>query len=203
MDDPRILLLLTLGGLYLGKMWRDDCLAARAGRPHPGQLPGATPAAKRAIGIAALGAILLTALETLGEHILGLTSEQSRMTWLFAIYSLAAAPIIEEIVFRGWLVPERRGPVVRGIAVVGASLIFALLHPFLWHWGDDGLAFTPGIKGWFNTTAQFIGSLWFYACRLGPWNPTRSLLPCFVAHGAKNAAVIVAKASAGAMGNLW
>jgi hypothetical protein len=49
----------------------------------------------------------------------------------------------------------------------------------------------------------FATSLWLYVARFASWNPTRSLLPCFVGHAAKNAGVVAIKAMAGYMGGLW
>ena len=44
MNHPLLLLALTAAGIYLGKLWRDDCQASKSGRPNPNGLPGATPA---------------------------------------------------------------------------------------------------------------------------------------------------------------
>ena len=153
--------------------------------------------------IAIGGALVLLAGETVGEVALGVASEQSRMTWLFALYSVCAAPVIEELIFRGWIVVERRGTALLWLGAIGASVAFALLHPFLWRWDDAGFAFTFGRKGWFSTVVVFATSLWFYAARFGRWNATRSLLPCFAAHAAKNLGVVAIKAAAGFMGALW
>ena len=88
-------------------------------------------------------------------------------------------------------------------AAVGASAIFAALHPFLWRWDDAGFALTFGAKGWFSSAAVFATSLWLYAARLAPWNPQRSLLPCFAAHAAKNLGVVAVKLATGFVGGLW
>ncbi len=203
MNDPFLLLLMLAGGGYVAKWWRDDRQIARHGAPHPRALPGATEAPRRAVWIAVAGALALVALETGGEIALGVAGEQSRMTWLFAAYSVLAAPIIEELVFRGWLVVEGRGRATMWIAAAGASLVFAAAHPFLWKWDEAGFALTLGTKGWFSAATVFAMSLWMYAARLAPWNPQRSLLPCFAAHAAKNLAVVAVKAAAGFMGPLW
>jgi membrane protease YdiL (CAAX protease family) len=47
-----------------------------------------------------------------GEIQLGLDQEQSEITLLFGIYTLVAA-IIEEVIFRGYIVINDRGPVAR------------------------------------------------------------------------------------------
>ena len=203
MNHPLLLLLMTVAGLYLGKLWGDDRRAARQGAPHPRALPGATDAPRRATGLAVAGALAILAAETAGESALGLAAQQSRMTWLFALYSIAAAPVIEELIFRGWLVVDGKGAALRWTGAAGASVAFAALHPFLWRWDAAGLAFAPSAKGWFSTAAVFATSLWLYVARLAAWNPRRSLLPCFAAHAAKNAGVVAVKAAAGFMGAWW
>jgi CAAX protease family protein len=203
MDHPLLLLALTAAGIYLGKLWRDDTLAARAGRPNPNALPGAKPASVRATVLAVAGALVLLAIETLAEDTLGLSAEQSRMTWLMALHAVAGAPVIEEIIFRGWLVIDGRGRAIAWAGAVAASVAFAALHPFLWRWDEAGFATTLGAKGWLSTLAVFATSLWLYAARLGPWNPQHSLLPCVAAHAAKNIGVVAIKAVMGFMGPAW
>lgn len=223
MNHPLLLIIMSGVAVYCLRLWQKDLRANRAqtgqgeGRwtlekdttataPHPNQngaMPGAAPASARALGIAVAGVLIILALETWGEFKLGLSSEQSRMTALFAVYSVVAAPVIEEIIFRGFLVieSERRSFVWAG--AVGASFVFAALHPFLWRWDDAGFAWALNAKGWFSTTVVFATSLWLYAARLGPWNPTRSLLPCFTAHAAKNAGVVIIKGALGFLGGWW
>ncbi len=203
MNNPLGLLLMTAAGLYMGKLWLDDLRAWRSGSPNPRALPGATPAPPYAVVIAIAGALVLLALETWGEIRLGLAGEQSRMTWLFALYSVAAAPLIEELIFRGWLVVENKGRAAMWAAALAASVVFAAGHPFLWKWDDAGFAFTLGAKGWFSTSIVFATSLWLYAARLAAWNPARSLLPCFAAHAAKNLGVVAIKFATGFMGAAW
>jgi membrane protease YdiL (CAAX protease family) len=84
------------------------------------------------------------------------------MTALFGLYTLMAA-FVEELVFRGYLVVENRGRTALLAGIVGASLGFALLHPFLWTWRDGALHLNGSGKAWFSTAAVFAGSLWFYA----------------------------------------
>lgn len=202
MNNPLILLATIAAGVYLAWLWSSDYRAAQAGRPNPVALPGTTPATVVACLVAATGALVLTGAETWGELRLGLSGEQSKMTALFAVYSLVAA-VVEEVVFRGFIVVEKRGAAVRWAGALGASVLFAALHPFLWKWDHD-FQFTLTAKGWFSTGAVFAGSLWFYAMRFSVrLNPRHSLLPCFAAHGAKNVAVIAIKAAQGFLVGWW
>lgn len=203
MNENPVFVLLMIGvGVYVTWLWRQDLLAHRpqAGTGPGPMLPGATPAPARAIWLAAAGALLIVAGETWGELALGLADEQSRITVLFGCYTLAAA-IIEEIIFRGYVVVENRGKGALWWGVLGASLLFAAIHPFLWEI-DDGFRFTFTPKGWFSFGAVFLASLWFYTCRFATWNPHRSLLPCFAAHLAKNLAVFAVKAAQGFVSGL-
>lgn len=200
-ENPLLLVLMTGVGVYLACLWRRDRQAAREGRAQRGALPGAAPAPPRAVAIAVAGSVVLLAVETLGEQRLGLVEQQSRMTALFAAYTLSAA-VVEEIVFRGYLVVTGHGPAVKWLAAVAASALFAALHPFLWHW-DGGLSLTPTAKGAFSTAMAFLFSLWFYMARFGRWNPSASLLPCFGAHAAKNLGVIAIKAAQGFLVGWW
>lgn len=189
--------------MYAAKLWFDDWQAGCTGRPNPGAFPGATSSSVKAVVIGITGSGLLLIGETLGEISLGIDREQSRLTWLFALYSLSAAPVIEELIFRGWLVVTHRGRAALWVGILAASLLFALLHPFLWAWDDAGFRLTLTRKGGFSTVFAFAFSLWFYAVRFGPWNPNRSLLPCFLAHAAKNAGVVAIKALTGFMAGPW
>jgi hypothetical protein len=100
-------------------------------------------------------------------------------------------------------VVENRGRAALVAGVVAASVGFALLHPFLWSWEGGRLGFQGDAKAWFSTSAVFAGSLWFYAVRFLPMNPTRSLLPCFVAHLTKNLGVFAIKYAEGFVSGWW
>jgi uncharacterized protein len=201
-DNPWLLAGMILAGGVVARWWRDDYRAARQGKPVPQAFPGATSASVRSVLIAAGGALVLLTGETAGEYALGLTSQQSQMTVLFGLYTLVAA-FGEELIFRGYLVVENRGRAALFAGIIGASLAFALLHPFLWKWEEGILSFHGDAKAWFSTAAVFAGSLWFYAVRFLPMNPTRSLLPCFAAHLTKNLGVFVIKYLQGFVIGWW
>jgi membrane protease YdiL (CAAX protease family) len=200
-DQPLLLLLMIAAGLYVGKLWQDDRRAALAGQPNPGALPGATAAPLNIVFVAIAGALVLLALETWGEIRLGIAAEQSRITALFGLYTLSAA-IIEEVIFRGYVVVKSNRRSLRWAGIIAASTVFALLHPFLWNW-ENGFTLSLGLKGWFSTGMIFTGSLWFYAMRFAGWNTTQSLLPCFAAHLTKNLGVIAIKAQQGFVEGWW
>jgi membrane protease YdiL (CAAX protease family) len=198
-----LLMMIALGG-YFARMWWSDLRAVAAGSLDAAQaLPGARPSTARACVVAAAGGLVVVGAETWGEIALGLSEEQSRITYLFAAYTLVQA-FVEELIFRGYVGEwvAKRGRAGRAGAVLGASLLFAALHPFLWTW-EGGLVFTFTAKAWFSFTAVFAASLWFYSCRFASWNPNQSLLPCVAAHLAKNAGVVVIKGAQGFLVGWW
>jgi membrane protease YdiL (CAAX protease family) len=201
-ENPWLIAGLILAGGVLAKWWWADYRAALRGLPDPRGFPGATPASGRALAVAAGGAVILLIAETVGEHLLGLTAQQTSVTALFGAYTLVAA-FIEELIFRGYLVVENRGLGPLLASILGASLAFTLLHPFLWEWRQGTLLFHGEAKAWFSSAAVFAGSLWFYAVRFLPFNPTRSLLPCVAAHLTKNLGVLLIKSMQGFVTGWW
>jgi membrane protease YdiL (CAAX protease family) len=201
-ENPVALVVMIAVGVYVAWLWWCDRKTwTPENADSGGPLPGAAPAPTRALWIAAGGAALILAGETWAEIALGLDDEQSKVTLLFGAYTLVAA-IIEEVIFRGFVVVDKKGPRALYGSILAASVLFALMHPFLWSW-DDGFALTLTPKGWLSFIAVFIGSLWFYACRFASWNPHRSLLPCFVAHLTKNAGVLIIKYIQGHVVGAW
>jgi uncharacterized protein len=196
--NPWLILLLIAVGLWVAWTWLKDYRSRHeAGRANP--FPGATGCPKGVVLVGAVVGIALVVAETAGESWLGIAEQQSTITPLFALWTLVAA-IVEEIIFRGFIVIERRGTAILWAGILLFSVAFAVLHPFLWVWDDAGFRWTPGLKGWFSTAFAFSGSVAFYGLRFNRWNPGLSLLPCFAAHLAKNAGVIVVKASQGYIG---
>jgi membrane protease YdiL (CAAX protease family) len=107
-----------------------------------------------------------------------------------------AAGIVEEVIFRGYLVVSNRGRTWLVGSCLGFSLLFALIHGHLWS-TEDGFAFTCTTKAVFTTSILFVNSLWFYALRFGRWNPNRSIFPCMIAHATSNLGVFVVKLAQG------
>ncbi|HVZ63723.1 MAG TPA: CPBP family intramembrane glutamic endopeptidase [Lacunisphaera sp.] len=201
-ENPWLLVVLIGAIAWVANGWWVDYRAVRCGRPNPRGYPGTTPAGRAAVLLAAAGACLLLGAETWGEHALGLVHQQSRVSVLFGVYSLGAA-FAEELIFRGYVVIENRGRAAFLAGVVGASLVFAALHPFLWEWTDAGLVLHSNTKAWFSTAMVFTNSLWFYAARFLPVNRTRSLLPCITAHATKNLGVFAVKYAQGFVSGWW
>ena len=202
-ESPLMSLFYVAMALYIVHLYRSDFLAAKSGQPNPKPMPGATAASAGLCVAGVVGALLILAVETFGEIALGVVDEQSELVWFFVFVSLAAG-VIEEVIFRGFLVVENRGSAALIAGCVAFSLIFALLHPYLWEFdypeeasirefrrADFRFVLTP--KAFFTTAVLFLNSLWFYALRFGPWNQKRSLFPCMLAHSASNLGVFVIK----------
>jgi uncharacterized protein len=200
--SPFMLLLYAGVAIYIGKLYWDDTRAYCSGQPNSKALPGAAPCSGKALWIALAGALVLLGLETGGEIALGIDDQQSRIAAAFLIAMLAAG-IVEEVIFRGYLVVANRGRVALIASICMFSAVFALLHPHLWSYENEDAAWWAfwqanwtwdfGTKAWFSTTFLFFHSLWFYACRFGSWNPERSILPAFAAHAFSNLGVFCVK----------
>ena len=171
-----------------------------------GGLPGATPVGIAAVAIAIVGALGLLSVEVAGEYQLDVVNEQTEMPLLLGIYSLAAA-FVEELIFRGFLYYDRGGKWKLYASIVLISLVFALIHPYIWKYevpeGEPPwffwkwLSLNVNTKSLFSTAILFFNSLWFYFVRFFRLNPYRSLIPCFAAHLASNLGVFVVKACQG------
>ena len=95
----------------------------------------------------------------------------ARAVYVFAVFGIGAAPLFEEIIFRGFVFKvlfEIRGP---GTAMSVTAILFALLHlPQLWgSWAGVGLIFVVGYV------------LSFVRLR------SNSLIPSFIIHTSYNA----------------
>ncbi|MEM9025859.1 MAG: CPBP family intramembrane glutamic endopeptidase [Verrucomicrobiota bacterium] len=188
---------------FLFKLWFDDYRARGSENAPAKPIPGASPTNMKAIWIGVVGALLILALETGGEIVLGISDEQKSITFFFLLPILAAA-ITEEVIFRGFLLVTNRGRAALVASIFGFSLIFAILHDFLWTlempedvagwkiW-EGSFVLNLDIKGFFSTFLVLLNSLWFYFIRIMPANKEQSLIPCFVAHGVSNLGVFLIK----------
>ncbi|MGJ8649225.1 MAG: CPBP family intramembrane glutamic endopeptidase [Opitutaceae bacterium] len=196
MNESPIMILLYVGiAAYVGHMYWGDYHADKSGEPKGSAMPGAKSAGLMVFVIAAIGSLLILGAEVGGEIALGVADEQSEMVWYF-VFAIIAAGIVEEVIFRGFLVVENKGRAALIASCVGFSLLFALIHPHLWS-AEEGFELTLTAKGFFSTSILFANSLWFYACRFGPWNRNASLFPCMLAHAASNLGVFVVKLAQG------
>ena len=110
------------------------------------------------------------------------------------VFASLAAGIVEEVIFRGYLVIDKKGRAALIASCVGFSLIFALIHGHFWsHEEGEPFTWTFTIKAFFSTGILLANSLWFYALRFAPWNQNRSLFPCMLAHAASNFGVFAVK----------
>ena len=195
MNESPFMVLLYVGvAAYVGYMYWGDYQSNQASeQPDPRGMPGATSASLGLFVIGVIGALLILAAETGGEIALGIASEQSEMVWYF-VFAILGAGIVEEIIFRGYLVVDGKGRAALIGSCVGFSLIFAIIHGHFWS-NEEGEAFawTFTTKAFFTTGILLANSLWFYALRFGPWNKNRSLFPCMLAHAASNLGVFCVK----------
>lgn len=209
--NPVGVALFSLVALWLARMWLRDAREY----PQGGGLPGASRCPIRAVAVAVAGTLALLALETWGEIRLGIADAQKDVSWI-ALPMFAAAAFTEEVIFRGYLVVERRGNAVKWASVVVFSLLFALLHDHLWHFEmpadrsagtfaalREGFTTDFSTKAVFSTVFIFAGSLWFYFVRFFKWNPHASLAAPVAAHLAKNLAVFFVKLAQGHVTTLF
>ena len=192
MDSNPIMIVLYVGAAaFVLHMYRVDYIVGKLGQIRSGPMPGAENASLVSFFIATLGALMLLGVETCGEIALGLVNEQSEMLWYF-LPAIIAAGVIEEVIFRGYLVVTDKGKALFYASCVGFSLFFAIIHPHLWS-AEDGFVWTLSDKAFFSTSILFANSLWFYAARFGPWNPDCSIFPCMLAHAVSNLGVFFIK----------
>ena len=161
--------------------------------------------------VAVVGSPVILALEVAGEYGLDIVGEQTEVTVLFGIYTLAAA-FVEELIFRGFLYYDKGTRFQLIVSIVLISMLFALLHPYIWKYEtpktgawwhfEQRLTLELTTKGFFSTAILFINSLWFYYVRFCR-EPPAFTNPCFAAHLASNAGVLLIKAYQGKVVGLF
>ncbi|MBN1404731.1 MAG: CPBP family intramembrane metalloprotease [Opitutales bacterium] len=198
--SPASITISVVAAIIVLKLWISDYVAFRKGVPVDNPLPGATPAPLILVTIGAVVSVAIVGVETLGEYMLGISGEQSTISYLY-LAAMLGAGIVEELLFRGFFVVKNRGKAALIGSIVAFSVVFALIHGHLLispedsHSGKYELSFAAGPLWW--TFILFINSLWWYALRFMPANAQRSLLPCFAGHIASNLAVFFIKYAQG------
>ena len=212
-NDPAMVIITFIVSAYLAKLWYDDYKSSALGEDNPQAFPGAVACKGIAIWVAVIGALVILGIEIVGEYAIGIADAQHNITAI-ALLSMVAAAFFEELIFRGYLVIDRRGTALLVLGIIGFSIIFSLLHPFLWDfkypdnvaawqfWKAD-ISFSFTTKAWFSTALIFIHSLWFYFVRFYKLNPNHSLLPCMAAHLANNVGVFICKWAQGHVVGWW
>lgn len=185
MEDSPLTSFIYLGlGLAVLTFWLKEVRQASVdGEPF---WPGARRTGWTPLAWGASGALAITLLETGLEVHFDITSEQSTIPSHFLMAMLGAA-VVEEMAFRGFGAPGHLRGVKLIVLAVGGSAIFALLHG---HGVSD-------LKGLVSTGSSFAISLWLYACRFSPLNPSRSLAPAMIGHAVRNLAVFGIKDAQG------
>jgi len=201
-------LLALLAGIYLLHLWWSDTQARLKNtqvESLKGLLPGSTLAPLRATIPAIIGAIAIVLTVTVLEIKLGISADQSTISWWFLPAMLGAA-VTEEVIFRGYLVISNKGKWMLVTSILFFSTLFALLHPYLWKHAVEApsglqwittLRFTPELQPALATASIWLLSVWFYTVRFWPLNQKHSLLPCFSAHAAANLSVFIIKLTSG------
>ena len=105
-ENPLMILLYVGVAAYVGQIYWSDYKAAKSCKANAGAMPGAVAAPLGAFAIGTLGALLLLGVETSGEIALGVVDEQSEMVWFF-VFAIIAAGVVEEVIFRGYLVIDK------------------------------------------------------------------------------------------------
>lgn len=192
MDSLPLNLISASIALYL--FW--NLLQGLRGKEMDVEIPGATLTGRHVFVIGAIGALVILGLETGGEIAFGISEDQSTLPW-FALFGILAAGVIEEVVFRGYVVFRRGGIVLFWTTAIGGSAIFMFLHPYLWDFKGGFPYLSLEFKAWFSGFFVFLNSIWFYALRFRFGNTSGSILPCIFAHALSNLGVYLVKAVQG------
>jgi len=199
-SDPIFALIFFVGACYLFSLfWKDLVTYKKTKTIHPKAFEGALPAGRPILVFAVVGAIILLAMQVLFEYATGTVQEQTEIGY-FAILTLIASAFIEELIFRGYIVVKNKGLVLLWVFNILFSLIFALMHPYVWDWIANeesvlggALEFNFTLKTIGSTAFMFINSLFFYFLRFNKFNKNMSIIPCILSHLAFNLGVFAVK----------
>lgn len=215
MDSPWIYVAALAVIPFFYRMCWQDYKAQASGETLPNALPGMTPVAVWVSLFSMLGVLVILGIEIAGEYRLGIVEKQSEMTIVFALVTVFVAPLIEEVIFRGFLCFDKTKAALLA-SIVGGSVLFALLHAHIITFetpDEDKLATSVELFGgmWLQygngalltTSILFVRSLWLYAVRFMPGNARHSIIPCVLAHMISNVGVVVAKGFQGKLSFAW
>lgn len=191
------LIYLALGGGVL-VLWTKEARGAgqrTAGAPEP-FWPGASWCRWQAAALGAVGALLITLVESGLEIHLGVKDEQSTIPASFLLAMMGAA-VVEEVTFRGFAAPAALAGLRLLATVLAGSLVFMLLHGHIVAFEDGALRLRDDPKSLVSAGSAFAVSCWLYLCRFNPLNPGRSLAPALVGHAVRNLAVFGIKDAQG------
>lgn len=172
--------------------WATDYRRWKSGAPFERALPGATGASWKLVRLSVLVSIGIAAVQILGEYALGVTGTLSPIP-AYLILPLLGAGIVEELIFRGYLVIEKKGRRTMIVSIVFFSIASALVHGHLLAKVDYGfrMTFAPASIWW--TLILVVNSLWWYTVRFLPSNKDKSLLPCFAGHMASTLVIFLVR----------
>ena len=190
-ENPIQVLIYVVLAVYVLHLYRAEYRKRAATAELDTNLPGATACVGSVYAYGVIGALAILALETGGEIALGIVAEQSQV-YAYSVFAALAAGVIEEVIFRGYLVVDNRGRRLLWAGCLALSLLFALIHAHLWSF-EGGFHWVLNTKSFFTTGILFVNSLWFYAIRFMPLNRERSLFPCMLAHAISNLGVYCIK----------
>lgn len=190
-ENPFQVLIYGLLAVYVLYLYRSEYRKRTVASESDISLPGATACAWPVYVYAVIGALAILAIETGGEIALDIMAEQSQV-YAYTVLAALAAGVIEEVIFRGYLVVDNRGRWLLWAGCGVMSLLFALIHAHLWSF-EGGFHWVVNTKSCFTTGILFVNSLWFYAIRFMPLNRERSLFPCMLAHAISNLGVYFVK----------
>jgi membrane protease YdiL (CAAX protease family) len=176
--------------------WVNDFLKWKGGKPFERALPGATGASWKLVRLSILVSLGIAAVQILGEYALGIKGTAEPIQ-AYLLLPLLGAGIVEELIFRGYLVIEKKGRKTLIVSIIFFSFASALLHGHLLAKVDYGFRLTLAPAAMWWTLILVINSLWWYAVRFLPVNKDKSLLPCFAGHMASTLAIFLVRAAQG------
>lgn len=190
-----IYLALGAGVLFF---WAKEARVAGQGAADTGEpfWPGASSCSWQAAALAAIGALLITLVESGLEIHLGVKDEQSTIPASFLLAMMGAA-VVEEVTFRGFAAPAALAGLRLLATVLAGSLVFMLLHGHIVSFEGGMLQVSDDPKSLVSAGSAFAVSCWLYLCRFNPLNPGRSLAPALVGHAVRNLAVFGIKDAQG------